>query len=308
MIKVYVIIVTYNGAKWIANCIGETKKSTLPVTFVVVDNGSTDDTLSILASQYPEVKLIVNKENVGFGSANNVGIKYAYNLGADYVFLLNQDAWVLPQTIETLINIHHNHPQYYILSPVHLAGSGEQLDYQFRKWVSTIKPGLSAGHNLSHELPHDIYPVPFVNAALWLLSRECIARIGGFDPVFFHYGEDVDYVNRITYHGYKVGVSFKAIGVHDRVQPVTNGTKPSQPNKKRNTAYLILLKNINRSFPYSVMQFCNKLTKDFFSQLRRRRLDEAWSTLRTGGHTFLKLPEINKRRAASKTGELSFLD
>ena len=86
----YVIVVTYNGSKWIDKCFGSLVNSTIPLQIFAVDNGSSDGTPDIIRSKFPSVQVIENKENLGFGQANNIGIRQAYDAGADYVFLLNR--------------------------------------------------------------------------------------------------------------------------------------------------------------------------------------------------------------------------
>src|SRR4051794_15030332 len=129
--KVFVIIVTYNAVRWIDRCFGNLKKSPIPLYIIAVDNNSTDNTLQVLASDYPEVELYDCKKNLGFGKANNIGIRMAMDRGADYIFLLNQDAWLAPQAIEGLIAIHKTRPDFGIISPIHLNGSGTALDFRF---------------------------------------------------------------------------------------------------------------------------------------------------------------------------------
>jgi len=91
--KVSVIIVSYNFEQWIDRCLGSLRRSTSPISVIVVDNGSKDKTTQIIEKNYPEVHLIKTGANLGFGKANNIGIRYAMEQGADYFFLLNQDAW-----------------------------------------------------------------------------------------------------------------------------------------------------------------------------------------------------------------------
>jgi GT2 family glycosyltransferase len=88
----------------------------------VVDNNSADDTVNFIKANYPEVTLLEQNKNLGFGKANNIGISLAMKNEADYVFLLNQDAWVQPDTIEKLVSAHQREPQFGILSPMHLNG------------------------------------------------------------------------------------------------------------------------------------------------------------------------------------------
>ena len=82
--KIYCIVITYNGSKWIDKCFGSLVSSTIPLDIIAVDNGSSDGTLEIIHQKFPEVNTIEAHQNLGFGSANNVGIKKAYDAGADY--------------------------------------------------------------------------------------------------------------------------------------------------------------------------------------------------------------------------------
>lgn len=102
----------------------------------------------------------------------------------DYVFLVNQDAWIEPNTVGTLVGLAEKYPDYGVLSPVHLDGKGEHLDGSFAKYV------------------------------------------GGFSPLFFHYGEDVDYIHRMRFYGYRVGYTPLTSGCHDRQnRPITRETQ-----------------------------------------------------------------------------------
>jgi Predicted glycosyltransferases len=112
--KVSVIIVSYNFEQWIDRCLGSLRRSTFPVSVIVVDNGSKDHTTQIIERKYPEVHLIKTGVNLGFGKANNIGIRCAMERGADYFFLLNQDAWISEKTIKTLLDLFEEHPKYGI--------------------------------------------------------------------------------------------------------------------------------------------------------------------------------------------------
>lgn len=206
MDKVLVIIVTYNAHDWILQCLNSVDMERYDA--FVVDNASTDDTLSILHAEYPKAIVRAMDKNLGFGQANNVGLRYALDNGYDYVFLLNQDAWLLPDTIEKLIIAQKQHPEYWVLSPLQMNTAQGGVEKQFGVYCKKNKIQLNL------DVPQ---PVDFVNAALWLISIECIRLVGGFNPIYPHYGEDVDFVQRIQYKHRNVGVVANVIAYHERV-------------------------------------------------------------------------------------------
>ena len=109
----------------------------------------------------------------------------------DYVFLVNQDAWIEPNTVGTLVGLAEKYPDYGVLSPVHLDGKGEHLDGSFAKYVG----GASA-----------------------VSSKK--------SDIVFHYGEDVDYIHRMRFYGYRVGYTPLTSGCHDRQnRPITRETQ-----------------------------------------------------------------------------------
>ncbi len=240
---VYAVVVTYNGAAFIGSCLRSLSESHYPVSIVVVDNASTDDTREIAAS-FSGVELLPLQENIGFGKANNIGIAHALEGEANFVFLLNQDARVAPDTIGTLVNCALTATEYGILSPMHLNGDGSQIDYLFSRHLARssnpsytqLLSDLYKGHLA------EVYPVSFVNAAAWLLSRECLTQVGGFDPLFFMYGEDADYYRRATFHGFKVGLVPSATIFHERGGESVSAGSGSERLRKaiaRQRTYLI---------------------------------------------------------------------
>ena len=205
--KIFVIIVTYNGSKWIEKCISSVMNSSYLVKIIAIDNNSDDDTVSIL-KQFPQVHLIKSQENLGFGKANNLGIDLALQKKADYVFLLNQDTWIFENTISNLILAAENNTSFGIISPMHFSGDGVNLDESFKTYYNRKIQKLE-NQNVSI--------VPFVNAAAWLVSKPCLVKVGKFELLFPHYGEDRNYCDRVLYHKFKIAIVENSKICHDRI-------------------------------------------------------------------------------------------
>ena len=216
-VNVKIIIVTYNGMQWLARCLS----SCIGYDVIVVDNASTDETITFIKENFPDIKLIRQNSNLGFGLANNIGLSIALIEGADYVFLLNQDAYLQPHTIDTLIKVHKTNKDYGVISPIHLNGDGSKLDKNFSSYLKVSDSLIF--DSLKQKYSHDIYEVPFINAAAWLLPRKTIEAIGGFDPLFFHYTEDDNYCQRVLFHDMKIGVVPNTYIFHDRDEKNSNG-------------------------------------------------------------------------------------
>ena len=238
--KIVCIVATYNAERWIEKCLNSALGSSLPMIVVVIDNHSTDRTIEVIQSNYPEVRLIPNETNMGFGKANNIGIQWAFNEGADYFFLLNQDAWIETETVKYLVEKQKQHPEFGILSPLHLFNSNK-LDWKFKTYLKGR--GDEIIHHLTPQEQDVILPVRFVNAAMWLISRQCIETVGLFAPIFDHYGEDQDFVHRCKFHQFKIGIYPKAIGYHEREQ---------SPPKEKNVGLSKLLER-DKSFCLSIL-------------------------------------------------------
>ena len=212
MDRVFIIVVTYNGMEWYERCFSSFRSSTIPVTTVVVDNDSHDGTVDYIQREFPEIIVIKSPENLGFGKANNIGIRYALDHGADYVFLLNQDAWIDPDALEILVSIHQKYPKYGLLSPMHLNVDRTGLVMKF--FCRQPTNGRLITDLYLNQLS-DVYNTKYIHAAAWLLPKQTLQTIGGFDPIFHHYAEDDDYLNRLRYHRMKIGVCPAARIVHD---------------------------------------------------------------------------------------------
>jgi GT2 family glycosyltransferase len=238
---VAVVIVTWNASRWIERTLLSLSISTITPHVYVIDNASSDDTVSLARHTLKECDIIQLGKNLGFGKANNIGIYQALKDGAKFVFLLNQDAHVAPDTIAALKILMEENPKYGIVSPVHLNGSGDAFDHGFNIYIrdTELVSELYLGKTRS------LYPIPFVNAAAWMLSRDCLLTVGGFNPIFFMYGEDSELVNRVTHHKLCIGVTPTTQIWHDRIDQ-SKSNIPTSYQAYFNDRYAYLLTQLAR--------------------------------------------------------------
>lgn len=214
--NILVIIVTYNAMSWIDKCIKSVLQSNIIADLYIIDNGSLDGTQDYIRKNFPDVIFIQNKYNAGFGKANNKGLQYALDLSYEYVYLLNQDAWIYPDTLELLLQVHKKYPDYGILSPIQLQGNCVHFDLNFLKGSCSYGSTPFLLEDLFFSRCADVYEVKNVMAAHWLISMSCLQQVGGFSPTFVHYGEDTNYIQRAIFHKFKIGIVPAALAVHDR--------------------------------------------------------------------------------------------
>lgn len=258
--NVAILIVTYNGMQWLDSCL----QSCEGYTVIVVDNASTDSTVKFLKGNFPDVEILTQSKNLGFGAANNIGIRYALDKGAEQIFLLNQDAYLVGNVLEELSLYQNENPEYGILSPIHIKADKSRLDGNFLNYMLKAESNqFYSDFVLGNDLK-PVYDVPFVNAAAWLVSKKCFETVGGFDPLFFHYGEDNNYCQRVLYHGFKIGVLPKVYVIHDRIDR-------NQLNVVLFSDEYYRLKELNYKIKYADISKQN-LINDKISRLKKKIL------------------------------------
>ena len=207
------VVVTYNGERFIEKCIKAILHESPGSPIHVIDNGSSDKTLDILNTL--KVSVHRTEKNLGFGRANNIGISKALKDGADFVFLINQDAYIQKGSLKTFLSKPESR-----LTCLHafmqLNGEGSRLDGKFKSHYLSEEYCPGYQDDLYFNRMKSSYETRFANAAAWIIPRGVLTTIGGFNPSFFHYGEDDNYVNRLHFHGKKLLLHPDCVVFHDR--------------------------------------------------------------------------------------------
>jgi GT2 family glycosyltransferase len=260
--EISVIIVTYNGKKWISKCLTSLLNNDLPVEIIVVDNGSIDGTQDLIKTQFPQVNFIQSSSNLGFGRANNLGIKTSLEIGSEYIFLLNQDAYLFKCSLSKMINEINSNDKIGVLSPIHLAGNEEEIDKGFSDYLTpSITPNILAYKFLGKD--QNLFETSFVNAAAWFVKASVFKDIGGFHPIFDHYGEDDEFATRLLKNNYKMVVSTQNFIVHDRPQnkSLNNFFKDDQMLLRRYLLKYLKLEKDNDIWHSARKDYLNKIMK-----------------------------------------------
>ena len=204
--KVSVIIVNWNGKKFLGDCISSIFGQTYSnYEAILVDNGSTDGSSDFARTTFPRLKIIALDQNYGFAKGNNIGMKEAMkDESLTYILLLNVDTRLDPRFIEELVAVAESNDQIGACQPRMLNmmdtslidAAGITLD----KSGNAIQLGY---HEKDGEQFKQAKEVFGVNAGAALYRRSMLDKIGLFDEDFFIYFEDVDLAIRARLDGWK---------------------------------------------------------------------------------------------------------
>lgn len=210
-----IIIINWNTRDLLAACLTSVAAETthFPANHVetlVIDNASSDDSVCMIQSHFPWVRLIQNETNVGFAAANNQGMQMAHGR---YILLLNSDTKVLPNAITTLVDFMETQPQVGATGARYLNPDGSLQPSCYPE--PTLVRELWRMFHLDRLYAFGIYPVAtwslttpravdVVQGAALLLRRTVLAEVGLFDTDYFMYTEEVDLCHRIRQAGWSI--------------------------------------------------------------------------------------------------------
>ena len=217
MIDLSIIVVNYNVKEFILNMLASLQPALKNISseIIVVDNDSEDNSVEAIRKKHPEVILIENKKNLGFGTANNIGLEKS---SGKYILFLNPDTIVRQNTFSTMIDFFEKNPHAGLAGckilnpdgsfqlPCRRGFPGPWTSFTKLTGLSSLFPKskLFAKYNLTYLDENETYEVDAVSGAFMMIRREVYEKIGGFDPIFFMYGEDLDLCYRTQKEGYKV--------------------------------------------------------------------------------------------------------
>lgn len=296
--RVAVVVVTYNGAPWIDACLASLQQQDGLAQAIVVDNASSDGTADWVARHHPSTWLLREPANLGFGAGNNRGISLALQRGFDYVLLLNQDAYLLSNTLAPMLAFMDEQPQFGVCSPVHCSPDASRLDPRtFHNYLAHDAAEFLMDAALGQAQAH--YEIPGVNAAVWLLRAEVFRRVGGFDPLFFMYGEDDDLLTRFQHHGVRFALLARLRVVHQRQSPPSAGSgravRVRRLAARLEARWMAAMKRPRNSMIYmGALLLSRGLLRPLADLVVDRNGEQFEASLRAFGRLLRRLPSIRR--------------
>jgi GT2 family glycosyltransferase len=202
MTRLAIIIVSYNSRGDLENALRALTATPANVAheIVVVDNASSDSTPAYVREHWPQVRLIASESNLGFSQANNLGIR---STSSELVLLANPDTIITAAAVDRLVAIIDSLPEVAIVGPRIVDGQGRaELSFgaMISPWAELRQKILVRGNDrgwppitaLVERMTRRARRVDWVSGACLLVRRTDLDQVGGFDPRFFMYAEDVD--------------------------------------------------------------------------------------------------------------------
>jgi N-acetylglucosaminyl-diphospho-decaprenol L-rhamnosyltransferase len=224
MITFSIVLVNYNGSKFLYNCLDSIKRLLVSCTYevIIVDNCSADDSVKIIRDNFTSFKLICSPNNLGFCKANNLAAKHSQS---EYLLFLNTDTILIENTPKILSD--------YLKQNENVAVVGSRVTFQDGSYQLSCGnlPNLAVEFldkiryrldNKWHSIFSTFYDrqystvkeVGWVTGACLMMRRDVFEQIGGFDENFFMYFEDKDLCKRVKELGYKVVYYPKTTIIH----------------------------------------------------------------------------------------------
>lgn len=227
--RVAVVLVSYNGELLIRKCLESLARQTYTdFTVLVIDNGSTDDTLAVISKDFPYIKLIQRRENLGFAKTYNHGL--AWSKEADYVLCLNQDAFLEADYLQNLIQVMDG--DLHIGSASGILLRYDLLNDEPTQIIDSLGLAIRRTHRVFNIAEAKVYDhrttvptqvfgvsataVMYRRAALEEVALRRDGRVEYFDENFFAYKEDIDLAWRLRLAGYESYMVPVAVAYHVR--------------------------------------------------------------------------------------------
>ena len=218
MIKLSIIIVNYNVSFFLEQCLLSVQAACKNISseIIVVDNHSNDNSCLMIKEHFPSVRLVENKENIGFSKANNQGVAFAEG---EYVLILNPDTVLAEDTLELVLSFADQQENLGAVGVKFIDGTGNFLP-ECKRNIPTVEiasrklMGDSKKYYAGHIKQEEVSEVEVLTGAFMLIKRSVYLIVGGFDEDYFMFGEDIDLSYKLLNKGFQNYYFGKATIIH----------------------------------------------------------------------------------------------
>jgi N-acetylglucosaminyl-diphospho-decaprenol L-rhamnosyltransferase len=328
MPELSIIIVNWNSISYVRECLASILKETcgFACDVVVVDNASDHDDISELAAEFPSIRLLSNRHNVGFACANNIGFR---ETGAPYVLFLNPDTRVLGDALGTMLSVMKQYEDAGVVGCRLLNADCALQTSCVQRFPRVLNQALSADilHTCFPRLPlwglqpllgqsQSPIPVEAVSGACLMVRREAFEQAGLFSEEYFMYAEDVDLCYKVTRAGWRCyhvpgatvihygGGSSRRQSVNSWAAVMQCGAKLRFVCKTRGSAYACLYQlaiAISAAFRWVLLALAAPIQRRGENRERLQRLKTKWAAI----FRWSLRPGTTLRRLAVVEGEVT---
>jgi len=218
MTSVAIVIVTYNGKKYLSDLLSsleDQRLDNLKVEIIIVDNNSTDGTVEYLKNNYQNIKIFENQDNLGFAKGNNLGIKYALDNNFTYIALLNQDIVVNDNWLIPLVDRLDRFEKIGAIQPRIMYWPETKKINSYGNILHYLGFGYTSFNGIEEKKVVN-YPreINYASGAAVLIRSKILRQTGLFDESFFMYHEDTDLSLKIKFLGYSIELEPKSKVYH----------------------------------------------------------------------------------------------
>lgn len=205
--KCSVLVLNWNGRSFLQECLDSLcRQDYKDFEIVLIDNGSTDDSVEYVQSAFPRVRIFRLKQNLGFCGANNLAIQDALSRGSTYVLLLNNDTVIAPNVVGEMMKVIESDPHIAVVCPkIYFARDRNVLWYagaDFSLWTARAK---HRGYKRQDDGRFDgQVSITAATGCAMLIRCAAIAEVGMFNESLWAYAEDVEWCIRFRRAGYRL--------------------------------------------------------------------------------------------------------
>jgi len=211
---IWVVILNWNQPELTIHCANSIKEnSDSEFNLLIVDNGSSDNSVKILKSNFPKAKFLVLKNNFGFAKGFNHGIQYALEHGAEYVFMVNNDTIVYPEMLDILLSYSKKLKGDILAPAIYFAENPNKIWSTGGNFNNLFSAPINS-HNRGKRIPLKPTKREFLTGCALLIHKNVFREIGFFDEDFFLYYEDLDFFYRAKQSGINAWLIPKAKLLH----------------------------------------------------------------------------------------------